>query len=97
MPWYTYEVLNEAGEVVEQVEIEQSCDAPSLVRHPIDARTLQRVYTPPNLGGPHSDRRQKKATSADKIAQAGFTRYKRDKLTGRYHKELGDSRAPENF
>lgn len=94
MPIYTYEVLDEAGEVVEVYEAEQAFGAEPLEVHPITGERMRKVFTPPGVNTTYADWNQK--LEAGNLSQAGFTRYERDKTTGRYFKS-NVGRGPEEL
>lgn len=85
MPVYVYELLDTG----ERFEIVQSMKDPALTAHPETNDPIRRVILSPNLGLKHSTGIEKKRLSNDHIAKAGFTKYEKDKLTGRYNKVAG--------
>lgn len=96
MAIYVYEVIREDGTEGEIFEFEQSMQEPALTRHPVTGDPVRRVYLPPNLAYKHTPGRVRDLTSNESVERAGFTKYVKDKTTGRYHKEVGkDRRAPE--
>lgn len=96
MAIYVYEVINEDGSEGDRFEMEQSMQEAPLTRHPETGVPVRRVYLPPNLGYKHTEGHVKKLTSNESVERAGFTKYVKDRTTGRYHKEVGrDRRAPE--
>jgi len=98
MPIYLYQVVLE-GEIDGPVfEVDQPISAPALTRHPVTGHPVRRIYQAPTLTTHHSERTQKQKTSNESVEKAGFTKYERDRTTGRYHKTAGrDPRAPDSF
>ncbi len=84
MPVYAYEVLDDKGRVVEIFEAEQSPGDPPLETHPVTGERMRRQFTAPGLNTRYADWDGK--LEAGSLTRAGFTRYERDKTTGRYFK-----------
>lgn len=84
MALYRYEVLDEEGRVVEVYEAEQSSGDPPLKRHPITGEKMRRAFTAPSLNTKYTDWDGR--LENDNLNKAGFTRYEKDKTTGRYFK-----------
>lgn len=96
MAIYVYEVIREEGEEGEIFEYEQPMTESALKKHPVTGEPVRRVYLPPNLAYKHTPGKVRNLTSNENVERAGFTKYVKDKTTGRYHKEVGkDRRAPE--
>lgn len=85
MPIYVYEVL-ESGE---QFEVHQSMKDDALSTHPETGQPVRRVILPPNLGFKHTAGREKQLLSNENVEKAGFTKYEKDKVTGKYNKVAG--------
>lgn len=94
MPIYTYEVLDEAGEVVEIYEAEQKPKDAPLATHPVTGEVMRKVFTPPRINTVYSD--WGKHLEKGNLTEHGFTRYERDKLTGRYNK-TNEGRGPSEI
>lgn len=92
MPVYVYEVLASG----ERFEIVQSMRDPSLTHHPETGEPVRRVILPPNLGLKHPAGTEKQRLSNDNVAKAGFTKYEKDKLTGKYNRVAGKN-GPETL
>lgn len=90
MPTYIYQVINVDGSEGEIFEIDQPATAPALTTHPWTGESVRRVFQAPNLGLKYSEGEIKRKTK-DKgyLESKGFTRYERDKVTGRYNKTAG--------
>ncbi|MDR2862551.1 MAG: hypothetical protein LBV54_01545 [Puniceicoccales bacterium] len=99
MPVYEYQILGADGSEVGRFEIEQSANAPDLTAHPLSGQPVRRVFQAPNLAGQYNERRiRARVKDPENLSRLGFTRYEKDKLTGRYHKTAGhDAHAPESF
>lgn len=85
MPIYVYETLT----TKERFECHQSMQEDSLTEHPETGEPVRRVILPPNLGIKHTAGREKKLTSNEAVEKAGFTKYEKDKLTGKYNRVAG--------
>jgi predicted nucleic acid-binding Zn ribbon protein len=99
MPVYTYQLVNADGSDGAVFEIEQHADDPPLAAHPLTGQTARRVYPAPHLAGQYHERKVNAQLKDEKhLANLGFTRYERDKISGEYHKTAGrDTRAPDSF
>jgi len=98
MPIYVYKTISKEGDQATFFEIQQSMKEAPLTHHPETGEPVRRVYQPPNLSVRYTPGDFKKKTEKGKLEKHGFTRYEKDKLTGRYHKTAGvDKRAPETF
>lgn len=96
MPIYVYQVIEADGSEGEVFELEQSMKDPVLQVHPVTGQPVKRIYLPPNLGHKHTAGRVKNLTADENVERAGFTKYVKDKVTGRYHKTAGKNRqAPD--
>ena len=96
MPIYVYEVVKEDGSPGQMFEVEQSMKDPVLEIHPQTGEPVRRVYQPPNLATRYTPGSTKSKLETKNVEKAGFTKYERDKLTGKYHKTAGqDKRAPD--
>jgi hypothetical protein len=96
MPIYVYQIMEEDGSEGEIFEMEQSMKDPALKVDPETGKRVKRVYLPPNLAYKHTPGRVKSLTADEHVEKKGFTKYVRDKVTGRYHKTAGkDRKAPD--
>lgn len=95
MPIYVYQVLREDGSDGEVFEVEQSMSDAPLERHPLSGQRVRRVYQPPNLTTRYAPGATTSKLENKNVEKAGFTKYEKDKLTGKYHRVAGkDQRAP---
>lgn len=85
MPLYVYEVVGTG----EQFEIQQSIEEPALTTHPTTGAPVSRRIQAPHLNLKHTPGQLRDKLSRKHLEKNGFTRYERDKLTGRYHKTAG--------
>lgn len=85
MPIYVYETL----ETGERFECHQSMHDAPLTTHPETGSPVRRVILAPNLGVKHTPGREKNLTSNEAIEKAGFTKYEKDKVTGKYNRVAG--------
>ncbi len=95
MPVYVYEVIEDAESPGERFEIEQSMKEDSLTHHPIDGRPVRKVYQPPNLASKYTPIATKNKLENKNVEKAGFTKYEKDKLTGRYNRVAGKNGPSE--
>lgn len=90
MPFYIYEVLDENGEPIEQIEVFQKISDEPLTEHPETGQPVQKVITGCFIGGSWSDSAMKKNVSDDKkLDKLGFTKYVKAG-DGYYEKRAGD-------
>jgi len=92
MPVYVYELLDTG----QQFEIVQSMKDQALTKHPETGDPIRRIILSPNLGTKHTSGQEKKRLSNDHVAKAGFTKYEKDKLTGKYNRVAGN-KGPEQL
>ena len=85
MPVYVYETRDTG----ERFECVQSMHDSPLEEHPETGAPVRRVILPPNLGIKHTAGREKKLLSNDHVEKAGFTKYEKDKVTGKYNRVAG--------
>ena len=98
MPTYHYQEILPDGSAGESFEIHQAMSDPPLEKHPIDGRPIQKIFASPNLPNKYSESANKKLLSEKNVADRGFTRYEKDKLSGKYYKTAGsDPSAPDVF
>ena len=89
MPTYVYQVIKDDDSEGEMFEIQQPMSKDALTRHPETGEPVRRVYQPPNIASKYTPGHTKKLIDTGNVEKAGFTKYERDKLTGRYHKTAG--------
>lgn len=98
MPVYTYRIVNEDGSKGDVFEVRHSMSEPALKEHPITGVPVVKVMRPPNLGIKHTTGSTEKKLDNKNVEKAGFTKYEKDKLTGKYHKTAGSNKAlPETL
>lgn len=85
MPVYVYETLTSG----ERFEVHQSMQEAALQVHPDSGEPVRRVILAPNLGMKHTPGREKQLTSNEAVEKAGFTKYEKDKVTGKYNRVAG--------
>tara|TARA_B100001248_G_scaffold262669_1_gene260619 strand:- start:11620 stop:11934 length:315 start_codon:yes stop_codon:yes gene_type:complete len=91
MPTYVYQIINPDGTEGDCFEVVQSISEASLTEHPETGQPVRKVFLPPNLGTKHTEGKTKDLLSNENIAKSGLAKYEKDKLTGTYHKVLGDT------
>jgi predicted nucleic acid-binding Zn ribbon protein len=103
MPIYVYEVVNEDGKVVnddgtggERFELQQSMQEKALTEHPETGEQIRRVLLPPNLSTRYTPGDTRTRLDNKNVEKAGFTKYEKDKLTGKYHRVAGKG-GPETI
>lgn len=96
MPTYVYREILSDGSEGETFEIVQRMSEPALTTHPKTGRRVRKIFLSPNVASKYTERSGKEKLSDENVEKHGFTRYEKDKVTGRYHKTAGkDQRAPE--
>ena len=85
MPIYVYEILSTG----EQFECHQSMQDPALAVHPETGDPVRRVILPPNLGMKYTPGKEKRLLSNESVEKSGFTKYEKDKVTGKYNRVAG--------
>jgi predicted nucleic acid-binding Zn ribbon protein len=86
MPIYVYEVVQPDGVGGERFEVEQGMNDAPLSRHPHTGEPLRKVLTAPHLATRYTPGRERQLLDTRQVEKAGFTKYERDRLTGRYHR-----------
>ncbi|NDV61037.1 FmdB family transcriptional regulator [Puniceicoccales bacterium CK1056] len=89
MPIYVYEVVQADGTPGPRFEIQQSMSEAPLEKHPETGEPVRRVFLPPNLASKYTPAQTNKRLENKNLEKAGFTKYEKDKLTGRYHRTAG--------
>ena len=98
MPVYTYRIVHEDGSKGDYFEVRHSMSEPTLEKHPITGEKVVKVMRPPNLGTKHTQGNTEKKLDNKNVERAGFTKYEKDKLTGKYHKVAGkDGKLPSTL
>ena len=96
MPLYVYQEILPDGSDGETFECIQRMSEASLKTHPKTGNPVRKIFHAPKVVSKYSERATKNKLSDQNIEKHGFTRYEKDKLTGRYHKTAGkDSNAPD--
>ena len=96
MPTYLYQEILSDGSDGEIFEVFQPMTEPALKHHPKTGNPARKIFVPPNLSNKYTEGATKSKLSNENVEKHGFTKYERDKLTGRYHKTAGrDGRAPD--
>lgn len=96
MPVYVYAKLKPDGTHGERFEWVQSMKEPALTQHPETGEPVRRILLPPNLATKYTPRQTAQRLENKSVEKAGFTKYEKDKLTGRYHRVAG-SGGPETI
>lgn len=92
MPVYTYRIIRKDGSRGDYFEVNHSMSEPTLETHPITGEKVVKVMRPPNLGVKHTEGATEKKLDNKNVEKAGFTKYEKDKLTGRYNKVAGKNK-----
>ena len=94
MPIYVYEIVNQDGSGGDRFEIQQSMKDEALTEHPATGDAVRRVMLPPNLATRYTPGQTKDRLDNKNVEKAGFTKYEKDKSTGKYHRVAGKA-GPE--
>lgn len=96
MPTYVYQEILPDGSDGEAFEyIQRMADTP-LKTHPRTGNPVRKVFHAPNVSSKYTEGSTKNKLTDENVEKHGFTRYEKDKVTGRYHKTAGkDKRAPD--
>ena len=94
MPIYVYEIVNPDGSGGDRFEIQQSMKDEALTEHPETGAVVRRVMLPPNLATRYTPGQTKDRLDNKNVEKAGFTKYEKDKSTGKYHRVAGKA-GPE--
>jgi predicted nucleic acid-binding Zn ribbon protein len=94
MPIYVYESIKPDDSGGDRFEIHQSMKEDPLTRHPESGEPVRRVFLPPNLATRHTPGKTKDRLDNKKLESAGFTKYEKDKVSGKYHRVTGNA-GPE--
>jgi hypothetical protein len=96
MPIYLYQEINSDGSEGDYFEVTQRMSDETLKTHPTTGNPVRKVYVAPNLPNRYTEAATKSKLTNENVEKHGFTRYEKDKVTGRYHKTAGkDKRAPD--
>ena len=96
MPTYVYQEILPDGSDGEAFEyIQRMADDP-LTIHPKTGNPVRKIFHSPNVSNKYTEASTKNKLTDENVEKHGFTRYEKDKLTGRYNKTAGkDKRAPD--
>lgn len=89
MPIYLYQVLLEDDIEGPTFEFKQSPDEPALTIHPVTGHKVRRLPQLPNISTKHTPSSESKLKDNAFLEKKGFSKYERDKLTGKYNKVAG--------
>lgn len=89
MPVYVYETILPDNSGGERFEMTQSMSEPALTTHPLTGEPVRRVIQAPNIASKYTPGQTRSRLDNKNVEKAGFTKYERDKVTGRYHKVAG--------
>ena len=96
MPTYLYQELLPDGTEGDCFEMVQRMSDPPLKVHPETGNAVRKVFVAPNLPKKYTEGATKKKLTNENVEKHGFTRYEKDKVSGKYHKTAGkDKRAPD--
>jgi hypothetical protein len=91
MPVYVYEILDADNQPIGRFECVQSMREPALEKHPESGERVRRVMLPPHLASKYTPGSTARKLENGNLEKAGFTKYEKDKLTGRYHRVAGST------
>ncbi len=89
MPIYVYEVINRPADGGERFEWEQRMSDPPLQHHPVTGEPVRRVFQVPHVASKYTPGATRTRLDNANVEKSGFTKYERDKLTGKYHRVAG--------
>jgi len=89
MPVYLYQIIQNDGSEGAVFECNHSMNE-TLEAHPETGEKVRRVYSVPNLAVRYTPGQSKNLLSNENLERKGFTKYEKDKITGRYNKVVGD-------
>jgi hypothetical protein len=96
MPTYLYQEILPDGSDGDYFEVVQRMSDATLKIHPHTGIPVRKVFVPPNLPTRYTEAATKSKLTNENVEKHGFTRYEKDKVTGKYHKTAGkDKRAPD--
>ena len=91
MPIYVYEIIKPDGTGGDRFELQQSMKDEALASHPETGEPVRRVFLPPNLATRYTPGQTKSKLENKRLEKAGFTKYERDKVTGKYNRVAGSN------
>lgn len=89
MPTYLYQIIHEDGREGDLFEWDHPMTE-RLDTHPQTGEKVRRVYAAPHLGVRYTAGRTRNLLSNENLNAKGFTKYERDKVSGKYHKTAGE-------
>lgn len=96
MPTYQYQEILPDGSEGPVFEVIQRMSEATLKTHPKTGNPVRKLFHAPNVSSKYTDGATKSKLTNENVEKHGFTRYEKDKVTGRYHKTAGkDKRAPD--
>ena len=96
MPTYVYVEILPDGSDGEAFEYIQRMNDDPLITHPKTGNPVRKVFNSPNVSNKYTESSTMNKLSDENVEKHGFTRYEKDKLTGRYNKTAGkDKRTPD--
>lgn len=96
MHTYSYQEILPDGTDGACFEVVQRMSDPPLKFHPQTGNAVRKVFVAPNLPQRYTEAATKSKLTNENVEKHGFTRYEKDKVTGKYHKTAGkDKRAPD--
>lgn len=93
MPLYVYEILDDAGEVIDEIELLEKITASALTHHPETGQPMRRKIQAPFVARKTHGELPKADISDKNLEKLGFTKYKKKRDGGGYDKVLGDGPA----
>ncbi|MGB0409276.1 MAG: FmdB family zinc ribbon protein [Opitutales bacterium] len=96
MPIYLYQEIMPDGSEGDRFEVVQRMSDAPLRTHPQTGNPVRKVFVAPNLPTKYTEGATRSKLSNENVEKHGFTRYEKDKVSGKYHKTAGkDKRAPD--
>jgi hypothetical protein len=88
MPTYLYQIIETDGGEGAIFECEHPMQE-ALTHHPESGHPVRRIYSPPNLAVRYTPGNTRQLLSNENLERKGFTKYEKDKVSGKYHKVTG--------
>lgn len=96
MPIYLYQEILADGSDGKCFEVVQRMSDSPLKTHPGTGNPVRKVFAAPNLPTRYTEAATKSKLTNENVEKHGFTRYEKDKVSGKYHKTAGkDKQAPD--
>ena len=96
MPTYVYQEILPDGSDGETFEYIQRMSEVPIKAHPKTGNPVRKVYHSPNVSSQYTEGATKSKLTDANVEKHGFTRYEKDKVTGRYNSKPEQARTLRN-